>query len=282
MSFLDFFKQAKLHSTWNYETNGVLWRLLPTTNHVFVGEDRNLETKKVTFFCLDAVSGKILWNNLSFTEPWWISIEGVYENTVFLHEFATPDMPDHKKIYAVNVHTAQILWVNEELQFHFAYREFVYGSKIGFERRHYFRLDSTNGNIVGEINAVEFQQLQSEAFDSTSNNLVFAKEVGDVAELKESYKNIVLRVLNVQQPIECISQNGNLILSLYTVVTEKMNSNTQLEQQVIIADREGRLLYRDTVNERMKIPHPDSVMMMNGIVYYIKNKKSLIAVKLFE
>ncbi|MBI5214627.1 MAG: DUF4905 domain-containing protein [Ignavibacteriae bacterium] len=282
MSFLKIFKQAKLDYSWKYETNGVLWRLLPTTNHLFVGEDRNLETKQVTFFCLDARNGKVLWNNLSFTEPWWMSIESVSNNILFLHEFATPDMPDHKKIYAIQIDTAQILWMNDELQFHFADGQHVYGSKSGFESRQYFRLDSSNGTVLEEVSALEFQQLQTKTFGPTATEITFLQEVEDVETLKKNYQKLPSKILKNPQPMEWCERNGRLLLSYYSPVQEKGNSNMSLQQHIIIADREGRLLYQDIVNEQLRIPLPDSVMEMHGIVYYIKNKKCLIAVRAIE
>lgn len=282
MSLLDFFKQAKLQSTWNYETSGVLWQLLPTTTHLFVGEDRNLETKRVTFFCLDAGSGKVLWKNLSFTEQWWIGIEAVTNNVLYLHEFATPDMPDHKKIYAVRVDTGQMLWVNEELQFHFADAQFVFGSKLGFESRQYFRIEISSGKIMDEISADLFQRHQDSAAERISPDFIFPNEVNDIGALKKEFKKIPLSVLTVQSQMECIKQNGNLILTFYQRNREYEKDGTFLEQHILIVDQNGRILYRDVINEQVKIPLPDTVLYLNGLVYYIKNRKSLIAVKLFE
>ncbi len=282
MSLLEIFKQAKLNSTWKYETNGMLWRLLPTTNNLFIGEDRNVETKCVSFFCLDSVSGKVLWNNISFTETWWIGIENVYKNILFLHEFSTPDMPDHKKIFALNIENAQVLWVNEELQFHFAFEMFVYGSKIGFESRKYFRLDMSSGKVVAEISGKEFQELQFQATNSDSGNIIFPKEVNNVDSMNKSFQKVASKVLNTSRPMECIEQNEKLILSYYDSVRNNGNGSDEFEQHVLIADKNGRLLYRDKVNERVKVPVPDTVMLMNGTVYYIKNKKKLIAVRLYE
>ena len=43
---------GKLNIEWQYETSGILWRLVTAGENFFVGEDRNVESKKTTFFVL--------------------------------------------------------------------------------------------------------------------------------------------------------------------------------------------------------------------------------------
>jgi hypothetical protein len=206
----------------------------------------------------------------------------VHNNVLYLHEFATPDMPDHKKIYAVNLTTAEVLWTNDELQFHFAHDRFVYGSKLGFETRHYFRLDISTGKLVDEISVSEFQQAQASLTVTSEQRIIFPSDVDESVVKQKNYQKLASKMLKTSQAIECIEIDEQLVLSYYDEVRERGNGNISLEQHVLIADREGRLLYHDKVNENVKIPVPDSVMMMNGFVYYIKSKKNLIAVKLYE
>ena len=86
-------KKETIAPIWEFTARGIIWRLLLSENGFFVGEERNLESKTVSFFCLDQRSGSPLWNDRTFPEHWWISLEATHKNIVFIHEFVSPDMP---------------------------------------------------------------------------------------------------------------------------------------------------------------------------------------------
>src|ERR1041385_7071151 len=133
---------------WLFKAKGMIWRLLPTTDGYFVGEDRTLDNKKTTFFCIDQKSGEVRWQNVSFGEDWWISLEVIHDDIVFLHEYAVPSMPEHKKIFALSLPTGKLLWSNDTLKFEFVAGEHVYASRETFEARIFFELDVGTGAVL--------------------------------------------------------------------------------------------------------------------------------------
>src|SRR5713101_5946050 len=105
-------KTNEIRVAWQYTTGGKLWRLYPSASGRIVVEDRDVERKKVSFTCLDQMTGRVLWTDLQFAEKWWITIDSIYHDVLFLHEYATPDMPEHKKIHAVDVESGRLSWSN--------------------------------------------------------------------------------------------------------------------------------------------------------------------------
>src|SRR5689334_20968235 len=101
MSVLKLFKSRRRKVEWSYSTKGYLWRLVPSENGLFVIEDRDVESRKVTFACLDRQTGTVLWQGLALSEQWWITVDRIHNDLLFLHEYASPDMPEQKKIYAI-------------------------------------------------------------------------------------------------------------------------------------------------------------------------------------
>src|SRR5450759_102613 len=112
MNISSLFQKKQLKPAWSYTTEGVLWRLLFSETNFIVGEDRDTEKKEVSFFCLNASNGDVLWKDISFAEPWWIGIEGIVHGKVFLHGFKKPDMPEHGRIIAVDLGTGRELWLS--------------------------------------------------------------------------------------------------------------------------------------------------------------------------
>src|SRR5258707_14789953 len=109
-------KSKEVTVAWQYTTKGNLWRLFPSASGHIVLEDRNVERKEVSFACLDHQTGKVFWADVQFQERWWISIDSICSGVLFLHEYASPDMPDHKKIYAVDLSSGVLIWSNQAMK----------------------------------------------------------------------------------------------------------------------------------------------------------------------
>src|ERR1043165_73152 len=158
-----FGSKNKLRPAWNFVANGVIWRLLISQNGYLVGEDRNKESKMVTFFCIHLESGEVLWQGKLFDEDWWMGLEARHNDIVFMHEFATPDLPEHKKIPAVDMMTGRPLWTNEQSKFLFAHEDRVYTVKDGFETRTFIELDLRTGKEMREVDTAVVNELRNSA-----------------------------------------------------------------------------------------------------------------------
>lgn len=107
-------KRGKLQPVWRFAVDGMIWRIVITAGDKVVGESRNPETRQVRFFCLDALSGSPFWKGRTFGEQWWMGIEAVCGEIIFFHKYATPSLPEHRSIIAVDAASAEVLWVNEQ------------------------------------------------------------------------------------------------------------------------------------------------------------------------
>jgi len=100
-----------------------------------VGEARDQDQKLVSFFALNAQSGVPLWRDLRLDEPWWAGIEAASDGVVLLHRFATPDMPQHKGILALDLKSGAQLWENRDVTFWFIRDGSVVAHRAVFEKR---------------------------------------------------------------------------------------------------------------------------------------------------
>ena len=67
MSWMPGWKRRKLRVAWEFSTRGILWRLVPSAEALAI-EDRDAETKTVSFACVDAASGVVRWHDRKFDE----------------------------------------------------------------------------------------------------------------------------------------------------------------------------------------------------------------------
>lgn len=111
---LDVFRPPPIRTAWEYAVQGSVWRLVPAPGGRVVGEDRDTAAKAASFFCIDLGTGRPLWERVTFDEPWWLGIEAVHRETVVLHRFAKPDMPEHKGVIVLDAGTGTVLWEDRE------------------------------------------------------------------------------------------------------------------------------------------------------------------------
>ena len=151
MSIFSFFKNGSLTPRWSYACEGILWRMLFSKRGRLLGEARNPETKRATFFCLNERDGEPFWKDKSFAEPWWIGIEDITDDFIFFHTFIKPDMPQHAGVIACSVSDGGELWKESRYTFIHAENDKVYVSKEGFEDIRYYALENESGKILEDL-----------------------------------------------------------------------------------------------------------------------------------
>lgn len=111
------FARERRKPAWTYTTRGVLWGLQTGSPDFLVGEDRILDAKTVSFFCLDRRTGVPRWEGFVPGEGWWSGIEAVAGGVVLFHGFARPDMPLHRGVTAVDLASGSVVWTRPAVRF---------------------------------------------------------------------------------------------------------------------------------------------------------------------
>ena len=268
------------NAAWSYSTTGILWRIVPSSLGYFIGEDRDTSAKRVSFFCVNRVTGETCWSGKSFSEPWWIGIEAVCGSTVFLHEYATPDMPDHKKIHAVDLLTGDVVWSNQELKLLFAHDDRVYAVQEHFDRRIFFALDIATGAVVSEIDRENLNALQRTLPDDPDQHVMYPLPASEVSLDSEAHANIHFALSKASNPVlpEYLVRKNCVIVAYYENVD---SAGTEYQQHLSVHSlNQKKILYRDIILDRAVIPVPDSFFCIGDFIYYVREKKTLTAVDL--
>jgi hypothetical protein len=282
MSWLSGLSSKRIKVTWQYSTKGFLWRLVPTDNGYLVLEDRDTEKKLATFTCLDQRTGKTLWKDVQFDEKWWITIDTIHHDVVFLHGYASPDMPEEKKIFAVDIHTGKLRWFNDEMKFLLIHDENVYACKDGITERQFYELDLNTGNIKKEINEDAVDSLRRYDARDVSKHLRFPNVFHNELEeplLKDSVNRATQKTNNVTL-IEYLEEGSYVVIGYYENTSANPTQQV-LRQHITVMDRETkRILFSDTVTEDAAIAVPETFFSTGSFLYYIKNKQALTALNL--
>ncbi|HTR80670.1 MAG TPA: DUF4905 domain-containing protein [Bacteroidota bacterium] len=285
MNISSLFQQKQLKPAWSYDASGVLWRLLFSDTNFIVGEDRNTETKEVEFFCLNAVNGDLLWKGNSFGEAWWIGIEGVVHDKVFLHGFKKPDMPEHSKIVAVDLGTGRELWRDNHYAFLYATKERVMAFRDMFEKRLYYELDAATGEFMQELKEAPSDLYERKNASHGRNDLRFPEPFDESSAeypLIASFVTQVSKGETVRGSVEYVRMGGKLVMNFHSVrAHDNAKNNDDLQNTLVVIDESnGKRLYTDIVNSSTPTPAPDSFFVDDAVVYYIKEKHTLVALPL--
>lgn len=81
-----------------------IWNVLPVPGKPWlVIEERNDETRQVSFLAYDYVKEKIIWRSSLQSESWWINLARVTPEFVFLKTFENTSNPDKTKWHALSL-----------------------------------------------------------------------------------------------------------------------------------------------------------------------------------
>jgi len=283
--FFPLIRSKQLKPIWEFSTGVLIWRILFSSQNTIVGETRNQETKSTSFFCVDARTGKSLWKEIEFDEPWWIGIETVYDKWIILHRFARPDMPEHRGIYLVELTSGKLLWKNNELTYWFVLDQKLYAYKYIFEKRLGYEIDINTGTMLNEFadNLDSLHELRRQVLQKESESMqstVFPKLYSQREDNSEAATAIQLITGGnaLEGWIEYLLRNNILVVSHYR--KENSSASATLENILTVYDIERReKRFSEIIMKGVQVPSPDTFFVKDEFVYFIKNQDTLTALR---
>ncbi len=234
---------------------------------------------------MNAANGDVLWRNISFGEPWWIGIEGIAYDKVFLHGFKKPDMPEHGKIVAVDLGTGRELWKNDDYAFLYATSDRVMAFRDLFERRLYYELNAATGELIQELKELPADLEDKKTTSRNRDNFTFPESLTDAAAEFPIIVPMIDRYCDrsaIRGQVEYLRSNGKLVFNVHVIHGHDEAKNLDILQNrlCIIDEASGKQVYADILNSSTPAAVPDSFFVDDATVYYIKDKNTLVAVPL--
>jgi len=249
---------------------------------MFVGEDRSIQKKQVSFFCVNQMTGEVLWKGISFDERWWIGIEAVHSDRVFLHGFAKPDMPDHKKILALDLFTGRVVWSNDDMRFIFATEDSVFASKDTINGRMSFELNLRTGSVLcsleNEHEVLNHAKMHMHIL--ANDEPEFPVPIGESSAIDEPTIALVHKHCggdDVVGSVEVVDKNNFLLFSYH----EKGGMDGRLTRRLKVVDQNSaKLLFAETLDQSLQNTVPDAFFLQGNMLYFVKDRSSLTAVNI--
>ena len=288
MKIFSLFQSDRRSPAWTYTTHGMIWRILFSDSGRIFGESRDQEQKRVSFFCLDGQTGTPLWEGREFEERWWIGIEAVRDDVALLHEFAKPDLPEHKRIKALEGTTGNLLWKNDELTYWFGYGTTLYAYKDLFEKRVGYALNIRSGEILQTFDDSfeELRRIRSLATDEQRQEAFRFPEILDANSVDPLIEATVRKATagtRVAGEIEYIREQGYLVFNYHVPEADTGAEAPLFSNRLSVIDMQGnKSVFSAVLAHNVKAFIPDSFFAKLPYVYFIKDQTTLTAVKLWK
>jgi hypothetical protein len=274
------FRRRKLELSWEYKAEGIIWRLHPGDGGLIIGEERNIESRTATFFSVNQ-SGT-LWKRKNFGEQWWTGIEAVHRGVLFLYGFATPDLPGRRGITAVDCSTGELLWTNNDLTFIAPGGDTIYASQDAIDGPVVLEIDLRTGAQVREAgrgsDAVQQVPRTGYVLEDTEYPQVLLDE--DASPLPA-----LVRKLSAPAAAGCPVEYGEHGPFLVIVYHRGKGSGGDEAPPYVrgldVVDRasETRMMHF-TLDEAVSSPAYGSFLVHDGVLYFVRERKTLTAVPL--
>ncbi|MBX2991152.1 MAG: DUF4905 domain-containing protein [Bacteroidetes bacterium] len=276
-------KRGKLQPAWRFSPEGTIWRVVLTSSGRIFGEARNPEKKTVSFFAIDASNGKHLWSGVNFGEQWWIGIEGVSGETVFLHKYATPSMPEHKSIIAVDARQGNVLWLNDDLRFECIAGNSLLASRSTVLGPTFHVVNIMSGSVESTISESEALQLRRTSASESAGEKGMPVIVAHLEDTEE-WADLIRRHSDEARLIGSIEymQFGSLVIF---ACHEQEPANTGepilVDSSVRIADKTtATLLYEGRLATGSPSIVSDSFLLHDTMLIYVSERTTLTAIDL--
>lgn len=268
----------KIKKQYTFKNGRQIWRLLLTSSDKLLIETRDTENKEVQFSCLDAFTGKPVFENLQLEEKFWIGIETTYKDIIFFHKFAKPDMPGHKEIIAFDINTQKVLWQTNEYAFLFIYNNRVYCFKQMFEGQKFFGLDYKTGELVEELESdyEEIDNLSSQSeLENHYDDYLFPIQYSEEYIESENVRTIIaekVKDADISGDIEYNTYEEILLANYHSKKSDGILTNNFFATDI----DNKKELFNIVLNSDANAYVPDSFFVFKNLLFLLKGKNEVL------
>jgi hypothetical protein len=238
----------------------------PQQNIIFL-EVRNEESKKVSFSAVDLDNKSVIFENLAFEEPWWISLAEVSGQMLIFKIYIDTNNPDKKSIIAYDFHQKKTAWWRNNYAVSGVNDSQVMGTETGLGMK-FLALNLTDG--LPSVNQSPEPPKQNFL---VRKPLQYYPETSHFETVK-SFLNVKHEILAVSM-IEYLEFRSLIFISCYINGLEK-----DLANYLIVLDEEGQVLLKERIGEHLKGIGIDTFFILSGYLIFAKNTRELVSYKM--
>jgi hypothetical protein len=267
---------------------GIIWKLQPTPGGILIGEARDVEMRTTSLFALRPSTGEKLFTGTTLDEPWWIALEMTIGEIAILHAFPKPDMPSAIGATAVDCETGRLLWSDPAIHVICGIEELALVRRgAAHDRGALEIIDARSGALVEAIGddpsrAAAFQEAC--ASGPQWRGWISTRELDGTGSRDGTVTEALDRVIRERRGPAEIAEYGT-----FTVAAAHQRSRRSpeamlgnlVDARLLVLDGD-RILHDEVIERDAPAPASDLFFIWNGVVVYIRDRRTLTGINLMR
>jgi hypothetical protein len=279
------FRREGLSVAWRRQVKGVLWRIVPDHDGGLIGEERDPATRSVSFFRVHVAGGEVVWKDIAAPGGWWTGIECVTHGALLLHGFASPDLPVHRGLTAVDLHTGAVLWSDDAVVFVAVADGVVYGLRARSEGRELVGRNLLTGGVIIEEPADEARlqrvAAQWQADIPPSFALPEPPQAGSVEHTLA--RTLLAGGSLAENAVETLRVGEMTVTAHHERVPEGPPGRPLFRRVLSVFGGEAATpAYREILDDSLTMPVPEAFFVVGRTLLFVKGRRTLCALHLSD
>jgi hypothetical protein len=250
-----------------YSFPGVIWNIMvdDAQQRLYL-EVRNPTEKKVAFSALNLRNNQWLWKDVTFEEPWWVSLGAVAGDIVLFTVYTDEHNPDKKSLIAYHALQNRMIWWHNGFSLTVANKQYVKGIDAKLPAKETV-LDLFTGKPV------QTGDFDLEASQNFPVIRPFQYEQGTVHF--DTVRHFLQTRLGIEPvaTIEYLEFEDLIIMSVFL-------KDQELANYLYGFNTSGELLLEEKLGENLKGVGLDTFFILSRHLIFVKNKNELKSYKI--
>lgn len=256
----------------NYIFKGKIWNTTFSENYCVL-EVRDETARSLSFACINLFDGNVLWENLRPEKSWWLSLVGIFDEFLILHQYASNQKPEPEGLLILNVNSGEIVKRIENWIFFNFQQHVLTIYQLQNNEPIYTTVDLYNSSF-GIKTFIE----ETPKANEKNNNLTSTTSPTHYPEDSPYFSTIykfLFRLLNIDvvKAVDYLEISNKIIISYY------IYRDKSFQNYLLVSNRAREILLNDLIAETEGIGI-DTFTVKSDTLLYVKNQTQFVGYRL--
>lgn len=264
---------SQLNQGFSLEFKGQVWKILIDEVHpLLVMQIRDGETYQTSFAAIDTSENKLLWQDFTLSENWWLGMAGLHQGVLFLYTYPDTQKPEPQGIIAVDIVTQELLWQTQDATFYQVLDNQLIAVSMKQTSRQYLLLAPKTGEILDQ-----FRELEGKfALKNENNPTLFPFHYHNEMAYFQTVAIFLKKKFNLQivQAVDYLEYESFIIISYFYKKADELINN------LLVLDEQNQVLLHQNIGLQLTGISLDTFFVFREQLFFVKHKTHLESLKL--
>lgn len=252
-----------IHQHFCLEFEGIIWSQQINPEHTcLVIENRLSDALEAQIHTIDVHEGAFIASSVPETDDWWMGVECVTNDFIFLYGYKNEEDPNHQGVYCLSLTTHELIWKNEDIVFKAIEGDTIIAGNADDEKIY---LSASDGKVT---------ECSTEEKPDTHDKLLLPSPFHESNPHYDTLHQFIRTFCEVS-PLNVIEylEFGTFVLISYYLC----NESNKLDNYFTILDKEGNIRVQEIIGTELEGIGSDTFYVVGHYIIYIKDKHQLVA-----